>query len=494
MNGATTRLTSRHRFRVDPVACVAAAPRGGSAWPGPSSRVPVKGEIRRREHTYRIALAWSDALAATLALTIAIFVLGSDYVSGLTLLAIPMVVVAAKILGLYDRDELAAPEDDARRDAADLPTRHDLHARLLARRERLRRRPPRPRPGAGSLALPLHVRRCSVAGCTRAVVGRTTREERCLVVGGSDVAVEIDRKLGTAHSVNAVLVGTVPLDEGHDHRRTLRRVEQAIADRDVHRVILAPRQADSEYVLDMVRTVKSLGVRVSLLPRMFEVVGSSVVFDELDGVTVLGVRNFGMSRSSLMVKRTMDLVGSTLGLLAIAPILMVIAAAVRLDSRGPILFRQVRVGRNGETFEVMKFRTMVANAEELKDSLRDRNEADGGLFKIEDDPRITRVGQLLRKTSLDELPQLFNVFRGEMSLVGPRPLVLDEDSKIEGWRRRRLHLTPGMTGHWQILGSSRIPLHEMVKIDYLYVANWSLWTDVKILLRTVPHMLRRGGM
>jgi exopolysaccharide biosynthesis polyprenyl glycosylphosphotransferase len=454
---------------------------------------PVKGEIRRREHTYRIALAWSDALAATLALTVAIFLLGSDYVSGLTLLAIPMVVVAAKILGLYDRDELllrktTLDETPQLFQLATICTLVFWLGESMFVDGRL---------GHDQvLGLWLFLFTFAIVGrwCTRAVVSRTTREERCLVVGGSDVAVEIDRKLGTAHSVNAVLVGTVPLDEGDDHRRTLRRVEQAIADRDVHRVILAPRQADSDHVLDMVRTVKSLGVRVSLLPRMFEVVGSSVVFDELDGVTVLGVRNFGMSRSSLMIKRTMDLVGSTLGLIAISPLLLGIAIAVRLDSRGPILFRQVRVGRDGERFRVMKFRTMVANAEDLKDGLRDQNEADGGLFKIENDPRITRVGRILRKTSLDELPQLFNVFLGEMSLVGPRPLVLDEDNKIEGWRRRRLHLTPGMTGHWQILGSARIPLHEMVKIDYLYVANWSLWTDIKILLRTVPHMLRRGGM
>ncbi len=129
----------------------------------------------------------------------------------------------------------------------------------------------------------------------------------------------------------------------------------------------------------------------------------------------------------------------------------------------------------------------------MKAQLRQHNEA-SGLFKIADDPRVTRVGRILRSTSLDELPQLINVLRGEMSLVGPRPLVVEEDSKVEGWHRRRLHLTPGMTGHWQILGSARIPLHEMVKIDYLYVANWSFWGDVKILLRTVPYMLRRGGM
>jgi lipopolysaccharide/colanic/teichoic acid biosynthesis glycosyltransferase len=174
--------------------------------------------------------------------------------------------------------------------------------------------------------------------------------------------------------------------------------------------------------------------------------------------------------------------------------MILIATAIKLDGRGPILFRQSRVGRDGERFSIFKFRTMVPDADAMKDSLRDRNEAQDGLFKIADDPRVTRVGRFLRKSALDELPQLLNILRGEMSLVGPRPLVVDEDRRVEGWHRRRLELTPGLTGHWQILGPMRVPLGEMVAIDYLYVANWSLWTDIKILLRTVPHVLARGGV
>jgi exopolysaccharide biosynthesis polyprenyl glycosylphosphotransferase len=247
-------------------------------------------------------------------------------------------------------------------------------------------------------------------------------------------------------------------------------------------------------MLNLVRTLKAVGVRVSVLPRLLEVVGSSVEFDDLHGMTVMGVRRFDLTRSSRLVKRIFDLMGAGLGLLAVSPLLIAFAVAIKLDSRGPVFFRQLRVGRNGERFQMLKFRTMVENADAMKDSLRDQNEAQEGLFKILNDPRVTRVGRLLRKSSLDELPQLLNVVMGEMSLVGPRPLVVEEDDRVEGWHRRRLELMPGMTGHWQILGPARVPLREMVAIDYLYVANWSLWTDIKIMLRTVPHVLGRHGL
>jgi lipopolysaccharide/colanic/teichoic acid biosynthesis glycosyltransferase len=227
-------------------------------------------------------------------------------------------------------------------------------------------------------------------------------------------------------------------------------------------------------------------------------VGSSIELDGgmygLPGTQAMGVRRPDLTRSAMRVKRALDLLGASLGLLALAPLIGVIAAAIRLDGRGPVLFRQWRVGRHGRRFRMLKFRTMVPEADALKDLLRHRNEAQGGLFKIAEDPRVTRVGRFLRRSALDELPQLLNVLRGEMSLVGPRPLVVDEDRRIVGWRRWRLDLMPGMTGPWQILGPARAPLGEMVAIDYRYVANWSLWTDIKILLRTVPHVLGRRGL
>jgi lipopolysaccharide/colanic/teichoic acid biosynthesis glycosyltransferase len=229
-----------------------------------------------------------------------------------------------------------------------------------------------------------------------------------------------------------------------------------------------------------------------VVPRLFEVVGSSAAFDDVEGTTLLGLRRYGLSRSSWRLKRMLDIVVTGGLLFFLSPVLLVIAIAIKLDDRGPVFFRQRRIGYDGREFEMVKFRTMAEDAERRKLELLSLNEAEG-LFKIEDDPRITRVGKVLRKTSLDELPQLINVLSGDMSLVGPRPLVPADDERIQGWDRRRLDVPPGMTGHWQILGSSRVPLGEMVKIDYLYGANWSLWGDLKILLRTVPYVLARRG-
>jgi exopolysaccharide biosynthesis polyprenyl glycosylphosphotransferase len=300
-------------------------------------------------------------------------------------------------------------------------------------------------------------------------------------------------KIEGGHGVHAHVVAMIDIEEAEGLEDAAAVLAMVAEERDVHRVVIAPPTTDRGEVLNLIRVSKNLGLKVSVLPRMLEVIGSSVEFDDLEGVHLLGVRRFGLTRSSRFIKRGMDVVGSALALVILAPLLAVIAVAIKLDSRGPALFRQDRVGRDGRVFEMLKFRTMVQDAEGLKPGLYSRNEADG-LFKIVDDPRVLRVGRPLRRLSLDELPQLINVLLGEMSLVGPRPLILDDDRRVEGWFRRRLQLTPGMTGRWQVLGSARIPLHEMVKLDYLYLANWSLWGDVKILIRTLQFVLGRRGL
>jgi lipopolysaccharide/colanic/teichoic acid biosynthesis glycosyltransferase len=171
---------------------------------------------------------------------------------------------------------------------------------------------------------------------------------------------------------------------------------------------------------------------------------------------------------------------------------LIIGLAIKLDSRGPVLFIQSRIGRGGQPLRIYKFRTMARDAEAQRDRLTALSE-DPNWLKLDDDPRITRVGRLLRMSSLDELPQLLNVLKGEMSLVGPRPLVESEDERVVDWGRARLDLTPGITGLWQVLGRTNIPFEEMVKLDYLYVTNWSLWSDVRLMLHTLPAVPHRRG-
>ena len=329
----------------------------------------------------------------------------------------------------------------------------------------------------------------------RAATARTSPLERCLVFGDAARTERIRQKLASSKA-RGLVVASLPL-AGTDGAEvewvtTPDAVCDIVSDLKVDRIIIAPATTDGD-VVELIRAAKAAGVRVSVLPRMFEVVGSAVEFDDVDGMTMLGIRRFGLGRSSRALKRVFDLGVATVGLLIISPVISAIALAVCVDTRGPIFFRQVRVGRDGTHFRIFKFRSMVVGADTAKDKLRALNEAGDGLFKISDDPRVTRVGRLLRRTSLDELPQLLNVLRGEMSLVGPRPLVVDEDAQVLGLDRSRLHLTPGMTGPWQVLGE-RVPMQEMVGIDYLYVANWSLWLDLKILVRTIRHVARRGNL
>ncbi len=453
-----------------------------------------------RDAIFRRMLLLADGLAVLCAFALTMAVSSRPLqLTWVSVLALVMYLVGAKLLGLYDRDEtlLRKTTLDEAPKLFQLATMCVLVAWLTGA---LIVTGSIDRPEALFLWIVLASLLVWLRTCARAIALRIAPPERCLLIGDDAAARTIRSKLGEHGGVRAHLVAHLDLDKiapwSTDARSApkLLEVRDLARTLDVHRAIVAPRSADAGEVLDLVRTLKAAGVRVSVLPRLLEVIGSSVEFDDLHGITVMGVRRFELTRSSAAVKRTFDVVCALIGLLAVAPLMLAAAVAIKLDSRGPVFFRQLRVGRHGERFHIFKFRTMVANAEELKDSLRARNEAQGGLFKIVDDPRVTRVGSFLRKTAMDEMPQLLNILKGQMSLVGPRPLVVEEDVRVQGWHRRRLELTPGMTGPWQILGPARVPLTEMVAIDYLYVANWSLWTDLKILLRTIPYVMERRGL
>jgi exopolysaccharide biosynthesis polyprenyl glycosylphosphotransferase len=462
-------------------------------------------ESRRRDAVYRRSLAAADVLAAAFALVLAIVVLGGDSVKPLLILALPLVVVVGKIVGLYDRDEYLLHKTTLD-EAPALFVVSAVYTLILWLGEG----------GFVKEGLKLateNLGRGQVTGLwgllflsmlfgraiARQVASRLVSQERCLVLGGAKAAEGLNRKLRSKRSLNSGVVGRVAFEErdrpdgGPPVLGGIEDLRELLNRHRVHRVVIAPTTAGTEQLLDAIRLGKSFGVKVSVLPRLFEVVGSSVRFDDVDGLMLLGIPRYGLTKSSQLVKRSMDLAGAGIGLVLLSPLFLAIALAIKLNSQGRVFFRQIRIGRDGREFEMLKFRTMVAGADAQKTKLRELNEADG-LFKIADDPRLTGVGKLLRRGSLDELPQLINVLRGEMSLVGPRPLVKEDDEQVLGWQRRRLEIPPGMTGIWQVLGSSRIPLNEMVKIDYLYGANWSLWEDVKILLRTVPHVVGRRGL
>jgi exopolysaccharide biosynthesis polyprenyl glycosylphosphotransferase len=337
---------------------------------------------------------------------------------------------------------------------------------------------------------------CRVAA--RAVARLALSPERCLIIGSAEARDRLGRALDVA-AQSSVIATSIVCDSAATEQENFAELSRpeglraVVENVDVDRLIIAPRHPATGHVLSLVHAAKSIGLRVTVVPFLGEMMGASAEVEAVGGVTVLGLPRFDLPRSTRAAKRALDLVGAGIGLVLVAPLMVLIGALVKLDSRGPVLFRQLRAGRDGKAFWILKFRTMVDGADEQKSQLRSRSEADG-LFKIADDPRITRVGRFLRRTSLDELPQLWNVVRGDMSLVGPRPLVLDEDAKVVGWFRHRLQLQPGITGHWQVLGSARIPLDDMIRIDYLYVANWSLWGDIKLLLQTVPYVLGRRGL
>jgi len=484
-----------------PVASRGLLVRGGR-WLGGLGVVEVRGPAAcmRRDALFRRCLLVADvvAIVGAFLLTVALS-RRSVQLTWVGVAALPILVVGAKIAGLYDRDETLLRKttlDEAPR-LFELATLCALVAWLTGG---LLVRGALDRHEALFLWLALSGGLILSRAAFRVLALRLAPAERCLFIGDEVSAQTIRSKLTGHGGVKAEVVAHLDLDKVASwstdsfSEARLAEIRDLAQTLDVHRAIIAPRSVDGGEMLNLVRTLKAVGVRVSVLPRLLEVVGSSVEFDDLHGVTVMGVRRFELTRSSAAFKRAFDLLGASVGLLAVSPLLLVIALLVKFEDGGPVFFRQQRVGRYGKRFEMLKFRTMIPGADAMKESLRDRNEAQEGLFKIAEDPRITRVGRWLRASALDELPQLWNIVRGEMSLVGPRPLVVDEDQRIEGWHRRRLELTPGMTGPWQILGPARVPLKEMVAIDYIYIANWSLWTDIKILMRTIPHVLGRKGL
>jgi exopolysaccharide biosynthesis polyprenyl glycosylphosphotransferase len=246
-------------------------------------------------------------------------------------------------------------------------------------------------------------------------------------------------------------------------------------------------------IIRLVGETEHLNVRAAVVPDLFQLSLGGVQVEEINGIPLISIKRTTLTGMNQVIKRAFDLLISIPAFLLLTPIWPLVALAIRIDSPGPILFRQVRVGRHGKPFTLYKFRSMRADAEACLEELRALNEASGPLFKIKDDPRQTRVGRFIRRTSLDELPQFLNVIRGDMSIVGPRPGLPSEVAQYQQWQRKRLDLQPGLTGLWQVRGRSELSFDEMVMLDIYYGENWTLGTDVQILVRTIPQILFGDG-
>lgn len=282
-------------------------------------------------------------------------------------------------------------------------------------------------------------------------------------------------------------IGPFELLGGTDKLRNILR------ERQIEEVIITLPWHARDKIIEIMKVCESTGAGVRIVPDLFQLSLSRVAVDAVGGIPLIAVKEVSISGGSLAAKRALDLVVGLLLALVLVPLMALIALFIKLTSPGPVIFLQQRVGRSGTLFTAYKFRTMRVGAEGEVDRLSHLNEATGPLFKIRNDPRLTPIGRILRRLSLDELPQLWNVLRGEMSLVGPRPPIPTEVEKYEDWHRKRLEVSPGVTGLWQVSGRSELTFDEMVMLDIYYIENWSPWLDIWILIKTIPTVLSAKG-
>jgi exopolysaccharide biosynthesis polyprenyl glycosylphosphotransferase len=333
---------------------------------------------------------------------------------------------------------------------------------------------------------------------------RETNLREVVIVGMNDRAFQLARGIEANPGLGYRIRGFVDDRTGDDHGidnsgykwlGSLDGIRSVLAQQPVDEVIIClPLNSFYKDIAHIVALCEQQGIIVRLRPDLFNLAIGRSQMDYLDGLSVVTITTGVLDDRAAAVKRLIDILGSGILLTLLSPVMLATALLVKVTSRGPVLFVQDRLGRNKRLFRIYKFRTMVQGADRMLQDLEHLNEADGAAFKIRDDPRFTPVGRFLRKTSIDELPQLFNVLKGDMSLVGPRPMqVRDYNHFSEDWHRRRFSVKPGITCLWQVSGRSDIGFHQWMELDMSYIDHWSLWLDVKILLRTVSAVLQRRG-
>jgi exopolysaccharide biosynthesis polyprenyl glycosylphosphotransferase len=320
---------------------------------------------------------------------------------------------------------------------------------------------------------------------------------RAVLVGSGKHMEEVGHALADRSRTRVDVVGYISLSprppNGLRSLGTLEQLSEVLAVERVQEVIIADPDFPQERAVELVDQCHRRGVTVHVAPTTMEILMDRAQFVPGQSVPLFTLRPPVFEGIDFALKRTFDLTLATIGLIVLAPVLLVIAIAIKLSSSGPAIYRSVRPGMAGRPFYCFKFRTMRAHAEQIQADLESLNEKSGAIFKIRNDPRLTRVGRFLRRFSLDELPQLVNVVRGEMSLVGPRPLPMRDFDRLEEWHKKRYLVLPGITGLWQVSGRSELDFDDLVRLDFLYLERWSIFLDLRILLRTIPAVLSRRG-
>jgi exopolysaccharide biosynthesis polyprenyl glycosylphosphotransferase len=332
---------------------------------------------------------------------------------------------------------------------------------------------------------------------TGKVLEQAGYRRRAVLVGSGKHIEEVARALADRARAQVQIVGYVSLTpRPQNGLRSLGRLDEMVDVLERERpqeVIIADPDFPQEKAVELVDLCHQRGVTVQVAPSTMEILIDRAEFSPGHTVPLFTLRPPVFEGVDFAIKRTFDLVLSVLGLILLSPVFLIIAIAIKLSSRGPVIYRSVRPGMAGRPFFCLKFRTMREHAEQVQDELEPFNELSGALFKIRDDPRMTVVGRFLRGFSLDELPQLVNVVRGEMSLVGPRPLPMRDFDRLEEWHKKRYLVLPGITGLWQVSGRADLDFDDLVRLDFLYLERWSIMLDLSILLKTIPAVLSRRG-
>lgn len=332
--------------------------------------------------------------------------------------------------------------------------------------------------------------------------GKGIGVQRVIIVGMGDVGQAVLRTMVSRSELGYQVVGYVddnPERGEMDIGRvvglgTVDKLAQRIHEHHIDTVIITLRWKHYHRILDLARTCSALGVDVRVVPDIFQLNMRQVQVENLDRIPLLGISEpEPLSGANRLMKRALDVSLIILAAPLLLPLFIIVALAIRLEDGGSIIYATERVGENGRRFQMLKFRSMIPNADDLRQQIIEASGEDPRHPKLENDPRITRVGHFIRRTSLDELPNFINVLRGEMSIVGPRPALPDEVELYDNWHRQRLQTIPGITGLWQVSGRSEVPFDEMCLMDIYYIENWSIRFDIQIILMTVPRVLLRSG-